>query len=170
MDLNLPGMFVLLFTVIFIMRLYAKTLIATVFFGIWDVICIIELVKGLMKFHQLKMQERKTILFGKKCPAKIIAYEVEPLFKRYRNSYGGVSSFEKKIFYYLHVRFDYNGNTRTVHTPALLYNPLAVLKSPNCAVYVHGSQFTVTEFDFRTDRKSEKIKLKRIMNWDKLNH
>lgn len=180
---NMYGIYVLMWTGFVILGLYAKYRTGNVFCLICaaplfflDVWCIYELVKSLIELYHFKKLERKTILSGKKYPAKIIAYEVEPYMGYAINHYdennpthrleGGISTVECKILYYLRVQFVHKGNTRNVRTPALVYNPLVVLKSTNCTVYALNGKFFVTDFDFRTDKKSEKIILKRIMKWD----
>lgn len=164
------GIGVLLFTAIAISAIYCKHFAAIIAVVI-DVVIIYGFMQNLVDFYRLKKKERRIRLEGEKCVAHIVAYEVEP-HMGYRAMENGTAGRRagnnKEIAYYLRVQFIHNGRTRYAYTPSLMYNPLAVLKSTNCTVYVLGKECYVTEFDFRTDRKSKKIKLKRIMRWGKL--
>ncbi len=163
------GIGVLWFTAIAISVIYLKHF-AAIIAVIIDVFIIYGFVQDLMELLRLKKRERKVRLEGEKYSAQIVAYEVEPNmgYRAMKNGTAGRRAPSKEIAYYLRVQFRHNGRTRYVYTPALVYNPLAVLKSTNCTVYVLGNECYVTGFDFRTSKKSEKIELKRIMRWDKL--
>lgn len=152
----------LLFISVTIFGLFIKNWFVVVSCGLLTICYIYVVIRELVILVLMKRKIKSIVALGTRYPAEIVQYEVVPSM-----GYGSFSE-SKRIYYRLEVQLVYEGEILNVKTPPLKYNPLAVLKSPRCSVYIYEGEFSVVDYDFRTDKKDSKIELKKVMNWDEL--